>query len=71
MAKRISAPPIQEKRGRGRQAKPEGEPHVETTVAMGVTYAERAQLKLEAISRRPTVSMSNLLRGKAGLAPIT
>jgi hypothetical protein len=71
MAKRISKEPIQEKRGRGRQEKPEGEPRVETTVAMGVTYAERAQLKLEAISRRPAVSMSNLLRDKMGLSPIT
>lgn len=58
----------EKKRGRGRPAKTAGELRVEVTVAMGVTFEERARLKLEAVQRK--TSMSNNLRGKCGLPPI-
>lgn len=58
------------KRLPGRPPKDADEPHVETTVAMGCTYAERARLKLSAVSAHPPRSMSNYLRAKNDLEPI-
>src|ERR1019366_1171354 len=70
MSKRKSpAPLIPVRAPRGRPAKPVGSPRVETTVAMGCTFMERARLKTQALGVRGQ-SLSNYLRSLAELPPI-
>lgn len=54
---------------RGRPTKDPMALRVQTTVAMGCTFEERAQLALEAV--RKNLSMSNFLREKNGLEAIS